>query len=62
MNDNTPLMEDELAAAAEAREHCQRILNECGKTIIGQQDVLELLLIALLGQGHALLVGVPGLA
>ncbi|HEV3385331.1 MAG TPA: MoxR family ATPase [Gemmata sp.] len=44
------------------RETSERILSECAKAIVGQQDVLELLLIALLGQGHALLVGVPGLA
>jgi MoxR-like ATPase len=35
---------------------------ELAKAIVGQQEVMELLLIALLGQGHALLVGVPGLA
>jgi MoxR-like ATPase len=53
---------DELAAAEQVRELGRRILAECGKVIVGQQDVLELLLIALLGQGHALLEGVPGLA
>jgi MoxR-like ATPase len=56
------LTSDEAMAAEQLREGCDRILNECGKIIVGQQDVLELLLIALLGQGHALLVGVPGLA
>ncbi|MCS7022831.1 MAG: AAA family ATPase [Gemmataceae bacterium] len=55
-------LDDELRAAEEARELGQRILDECNKVIVGQRDVLELLLIALLGQGHALLVGVPGLA
>jgi MoxR-like ATPase len=54
--------DDELAAAEQARELCRRTLDECGKVIVGQREVLELLLIALLGQGHALLVGVPGLA
>ena len=33
-----------------------------GRTIIGQESVRELLLIALLARGHVLLVGVPGLA
>src|SRR5688500_3402415 len=33
-----------------------------GRVIIGQETVRELLLVALLSRGHALLVGVPGLA
>jgi MoxR-like ATPase len=57
-----PLSADEVAAAEQLRVGSDRILAECGKVIVGQQDVLELLLIALLAQGHALLVGVPGLA
>ncbi|HVE13635.1 MAG TPA: MoxR family ATPase [Elusimicrobiota bacterium] len=35
---------------------------ELGKVIIGQEDVIEELLIALFAGGHCLLVGVPGLA
>ena len=35
---------------------------EIGKVIIGQEDVVEKLLIALFCKGHSLLVGVPGLA
>jgi len=35
---------------------------ELGKVIVGQQQMLERLLIGLLGQGHILLEGVPGLA
>jgi MoxR-like ATPase len=54
--------EDELAAAEQLRIATDRILAECGKVIVGQEEVLEDLLIALLAQGHALLVGVPGLA
>lgn len=37
-------------------------LNEVGKIVIGQQDILDHMLIALLAKGHSLLVGVPGLA
>ena len=40
----------------------ESFLKEIGKVIIGQQNILEHLLIALLSQGHTLLVGVPGLA
>jgi len=36
--------------------------NELGKVIIGQQDIIDQLLISLLCQGHCLLIGVPGLA
>ncbi len=35
---------------------------EIGKLIIGQQAIIEHLLISLLSRGHCLLVGVPGLA
>ena len=40
----------------------ESFFKEIGKVIIGQQNILEHLLIALLCQGHTLLVGVPGLA
>jgi MoxR-like ATPase len=53
---------DELAAAEHLRAASDRILAECSKVIVGQRDVLEQLLVALLAQGHGLLVGVPGLA
>ncbi len=53
---------DDAAAVDHLRATSERILDECSKVIVGQKDVMELLLIALLSQGHALLVGVPGLA
>ncbi|MBS1737455.1 MAG: AAA family ATPase [Bacteroidetes bacterium] len=39
-----------------------KIHNELGKVIIGQQHMVERLLIGLLSNGHILLEGVPGLA
>jgi MoxR-like ATPase len=39
-----------------------RMREEIGKVIIGQDDVVDQLLIALFSRGHCLLVGVPGLA
>jgi len=39
-----------------------RINDELGKTIVGQQGMIERLLIGLLSNGHILLEGVPGLA
>lgn len=43
------------------RELIQRIRTEIGKVIIGQKDVVEQVLIAMLAGGHALLEGIPGL-
>ncbi len=40
----------------------EAMLTEIRKVIIGQSDVMELLLLALFSRGHCLLVGVPGLA
>ncbi|MBX3441512.1 MAG: MoxR family ATPase [Planctomyces sp.] len=39
-----------------------RLREEIGKVIIGQDDVVDQLLISLFSRGHCLLVGVPGLA
>ena len=39
-----------------------RFFEEIGKSIIGQKNVLNHILIALLCKGHTLIVGVPGLA
>lgn len=38
------------------------LFNEIGKTIIGQKAMVERLVVGLLGNGHVLLEGVPGLA
>ena len=35
---------------------------EIGKVIVGQEDIVEMVVVCLMAQGHALLVGVPGLA
>ncbi len=56
------LDDDELETAEKLRAGCKRLLAECGKVIVGQEEVLEQLLIAILAKGHCLLVGVPGLA
>ncbi len=48
-----------LARASSAR----RALHEAvGARVVGQAEVIDLMLVALLARGHALLVGVPGLA
>ena len=38
------------------------VVAEVGKVIVGQQPIIEQMMIAMLSEGHALLVGVPGLA
>ena len=53
---------DELAAVKRLQDAYAQIRRELGKVIIGQDAVIEELLIALFCRGHALLVGVPGLA
>src|SRR5438045_1650534 len=40
----------------------QQIITELGKRIIGQSDVIELILLSLFVGGNSLIVGVPGLA
>src|SRR5215204_4752774 len=48
-----------LAKLADAR---QRIMDQLGQVIVGQNQVIEELLISLFSRGHCLLEGVPGLA
>ena len=43
-------------------ESAARLRTEIGKRIVGQEQVVEEVLMAMLAGGHALLVGVPGLA
>ena len=77
MSDSAPLIEAEPAAASngadtpsdsdvvvidELRSTYDRMRAEMAKVIIGQDEVVERLLICILSRGHALLMGVPGLA
>ncbi|HHH75662.1 MAG TPA: AAA family ATPase, partial [Phycisphaerae bacterium] len=45
-----------------ANEIATSLRNELGKVIVGQQQIIEQMIIALLAGGHALLEGVPGTA
>ena len=58
----TDLAADELAAVEKLQKAYHDLRAELGKVIVGQDAVIEELLIALFCRGHALLVGVPGLA
>jgi MoxR-like ATPase len=54
--------EGDLEAVRALNEGYHRIREELGKAIVGQEAVLEQLLVCLFSRGHCLLVGVPGLA
>ena len=55
-------IQQDLASFEKLARAKESFLSEVGKVVVGQNDVLDHLLIALLAQGHSLLVGVPGLA
>ncbi|MEA2290745.1 MAG: MoxR-like ATPase [Solirubrobacteraceae bacterium] len=57
-----PEPDDENDVAAEARRALQAALWECKRVVVGQDAMLERVLVALLAGGHVLLEGVPGLA
>ena len=56
------LPDDDVAAIDRLGAIYKELSSELSKMIIGQQRVVELLSIALFSRGHALLMGVPGLA
>ena len=56
------LPDSDIQAIQRLGESYGRLTGELGKVIVGQQDVIEQLLIALFARGHCVLEGVPGLA
>ena len=59
---NAPGSTSDVAAIERLAESCGRIRTELAKAIVGQERVIDELLIALLCRGHCILEGVPGLA
>jgi len=53
---------DDAARAERLVQACARIREQVGKIVVGQEEVVEQLVIAILARGHCLLEGVPGLA
>jgi len=53
---------DDVAAVKHCEQTCQKLRAELAKVIIGQDTVIEQVLVAICARGHALLEGVPGLA
>lgn len=60
--DTTNLVNQETELVEKLTFKVKKIKDEIGKVIIGQEEIIEQLLIALFSRGHCLLVGVPGLA
>ena len=54
--------ESDLAAVERLGAAYRGIVGQLGRVIVGQRSVVEELLVSMLAGGHALLVGVPGLA
>ncbi len=55
-------MAKDVEAVQQLRASYDTIRAEIGKVIVGQEAIVEQLLISLLARGHCMLVGVPGLA
>jgi len=53
---------DDVQAVKALNTSYTAFVNEIAKVIIGQQEIVEQLIISLLARGHCMLVGVPGLA
>ena len=56
------LKEDDVELVEKLHVKYAALKRELSKVIVGQEDVIEQTLIAVFARGHALLVGVPGLA
>src|SRR5271168_2263208 len=56
------LSENDVQAIDQLRDVYARLRKELARVIVGQKDVIERLSICLFARGHALLMGVPGLA
>ena len=58
----TEAASNDIQLVEKLNETVLKIKEEIGKIIIGQDEIIDQLLISLLARGHCLLVGVPGLA
>ncbi len=53
---------DDLAIVEQMSHRADLIRKEIGKTIVGQLEVIDQVLMCILASGHALLIGLPGMA
>jgi MoxR-like ATPase len=56
------LSQDPVKAAESFTKTFEKLKSEIGKIVVGQSEVVDLLLVSLFSRGHCVLVGVPGLA
>ncbi len=56
------IFENDVEAADSLAQGYQKLKSEIAKVVVGQDDVVRLVLTSIFCQGHSLLVGVPGLA
>lgn len=62
MRENLEAKDTDLESIEFLKKAKQALTQEISQVIVGQQDVIEQLLVALFSKGHCLLIGVPGLA
>jgi MoxR-like ATPase len=62
MLDSQPDSPTDVELVAIAHDASRKLRDAIAVRVVGQESVVELMLVALLAKGHALLVGVPGLA
>lgn len=58
----TSMQIDDQRRAQKLVEACRKVREQVARVVVGQEEVVEQLLIAILARGHCLLEGVPGLA
>jgi MoxR-like ATPase len=58
----TTVFDDPIKSVARLAKYKARIVEEIGKVVIGQHDIIDQVLTAFFAGGHCLLMGVPGLA
>jgi MoxR-like ATPase len=59
---SNPATDQDLRSVEQLRSSATKIKAELAKVIVGQEEVVDQVLVAILTRSHALLVGVPGLA
>ena len=59
---NLDHVETDISLLDDLQSNFKDLRNEIGKVIVGQESIIENILVSLLSNGHVLLVGVPGLA
>ena len=56
------VQDEDVRAVGRFRDACAQLMDEIRHVIVGQQEVIEQVLLAMFSRGHCLLEGVPGLA